>query len=368
MELQHNITYRKKDKGWQFIISYKDYDIGKWKQKAKQGFKSKQEAKRAADKALEAIKEAIKSTKNLNLDYSEITFSEFYEIYKQDNDLYQTAATISNMKYSVNSFKALLDFPLKSIKTKDVQNIIDDLYRKGRTQKTIESKVGYIKILFNSAVKKYKILNVSPCDDIKLKKNKTIIKRRALDDEEVKALLSKLKHDKEKYYIVSLIAVTAGLRIGEILGLTKDDILNNGIDINKQFKDIGNGICGLGPLKSRNSNRIIPVPEITIKEIRNYMFNNKPAEDGRIFNFGEKRSFQTVLNKRMKSLGFNVCLHELRHTYATKLIASGVDFKTAAYILGHDVKETMNTYTHVTDSMLMNAKNIINSNFENLDI
>ena len=84
--------------------------------------------------------------------------------------------------------------------------------------------------------------------------------------------------------------------------------------------------------------------------------------------FGEKRSFQTVLNKRMKSLGFNVCLHELRHTYATKLIASGVDFKTAAYILGHDVKETMNTYTHVTDSMLMNAKNIINSNFENLDI
>ncbi|WML35385.1 Arm DNA-binding domain-containing protein [Clostridium sp. OS1-26] len=37
--MDYNITWRKKDKGWQCIISYKD-STGKWKQKSKQGFKT----------------------------------------------------------------------------------------------------------------------------------------------------------------------------------------------------------------------------------------------------------------------------------------------------------------------------------------
>lgn len=42
--MQHNITYRQKDKGWQYIISYKDAK-GSWKQKSKQGFDMKKTAK-----------------------------------------------------------------------------------------------------------------------------------------------------------------------------------------------------------------------------------------------------------------------------------------------------------------------------------
>ena len=49
--MEHNITYRQKDKGWQFIISYKD-GSNKWKQKSKQGFKTKKEAKPIAEEML----------------------------------------------------------------------------------------------------------------------------------------------------------------------------------------------------------------------------------------------------------------------------------------------------------------------------
>lgn len=42
MNLEYNITYRQKDKGWQFIISYKLDN--KWKQKSKQGFRTKSDA------------------------------------------------------------------------------------------------------------------------------------------------------------------------------------------------------------------------------------------------------------------------------------------------------------------------------------
>ena len=43
-DLNYNLTFREKDKGWQCIVSYKD-KLGKWKQKSKQGFKTKKEAK-----------------------------------------------------------------------------------------------------------------------------------------------------------------------------------------------------------------------------------------------------------------------------------------------------------------------------------
>ena len=55
--MQYNITYREKDGGWQYIISYKTGSIKRWMQKSKQGFKTKRDAKRAADEALEKLKD-----------------------------------------------------------------------------------------------------------------------------------------------------------------------------------------------------------------------------------------------------------------------------------------------------------------------
>ena len=90
MEFRHNITYRKKDKGWQYIISYKIEKIGAWKQKSKQGFATKLDAKKAADKMLDTLKEEIGNDLNLNSDFSNITLKEFYDIY------------IENAKYRLN--------------------------------------------------------------------------------------------------------------------------------------------------------------------------------------------------------------------------------------------------------------------------
>ena len=53
--MQYNITYREKDRGWQYIISYKEKN-GKWKQKSKKGFKTKREAKAGAELNLAYLK------------------------------------------------------------------------------------------------------------------------------------------------------------------------------------------------------------------------------------------------------------------------------------------------------------------------
>ncbi|BDR64449.1 hypothetical protein K134307016_13830 [Clostridium tetani] len=69
------------------------------------------------------------------------------------------------------------------------------------------------------------------------------------------------------------------------------------------------------------------------------------------------------MNGKLKRHGYKITIHELRHTYATRLIANGVDFKTAARILGHSVEQTLKTYSHVNDDMLKKAHQVIQNIF-----
>ena len=53
-------------------------------------------------------------------------------------------------------------------------------------------------------------------------------------------------------------------------------------------------------------------------------------------------------------------LPDLRHTFATHALASGVDAKTLSRILGHTKASfTLDTYTHVTGDMHRNAAEIV---------
>jgi integrase len=225
-----------------------------------------------------------------------------------------------------------------------------------------------IKCLFNFAVNKYEIILKSPIKNIEYEKTR-IKEKKALTDFELKKLLLNLKTLKTiktiKPYISSLLASKCGLRIGEICGLTWDniDFDNKLMIINKQWGKNKSGIWEFKKLKSFKSYRTVPIPYSVIKELvilkQSYPINI----NNRILNINNKDAFSSNIKKIYKKSGFNISIHELRHTYATNLIAKGIDFKTAAKLLGHDVKQTMNTYSHVNDDMFNNAKNIIEKFF-----
>ena len=61
----------------------------------------------------------------------------------------------------------------------------------------------------------------------------------------------------------------------------------------------------------------------------------------------------------------NIRFHDLRHTFATHALTSGVDAKTLSGILGHtNASFTLDTYTHVTTDMQKRASEIV-GNFMN---
>ena len=56
----------------------------------------------------------------------------------------------------------------------------------------------------------------------------------------------------------------------------------------------------------------------------------------------------------------SIRFHDLRHTFATHALTSGVDAKTLAGILGHtNASFTLDTYTHVTKDMQKQAADVI---------
>ena len=60
-------------------------------------------------------------------------------------------------------------------------------------------------------------------------------------------------------------------------------------------------------------------------------------------------------------------LPDLRHTFATHALTSGVDAKTLSGILGHtNASFTLDTYTHVTPDMQQEASHIVGGFLENL--
>jgi integrase len=359
--MQYNITYRQKDKGWQYIISYKDAD-GKWKQKSKQGFEKsrtgKDEAKAAAEEALKLLKASVEL--KTPADYKDITFGDFGKRYIDNMKLYREYKTTQSTQTVLNRFNDLNDLLVFEITTVDIQEVVDKLMKEGLNPNTIKYYIKKLNILFNAAKNEYKIINVVPTKNIKTGKAKDIDKR-ALNESEVEDLLKKLEGT--EYYLLVYITVNSGMRIGEVLGLTWSNIDFNKKEIKvvSQWKKLKDGSYNFGELKTKNSARVIPISKDTVEELKKH--RTVISLDNRILGFKNKDRVIATVNRIIKRCDYDISIHELRHTYASKLAANRMDYKTIAYIMGHDVKETIKTYSHFNSDMLDKARSLIENIF-----
>ena len=115
--INHNFTYRQKDKGWQVILSYKDGD--KWRQKSKQGLKTKQQAKAAGDKLLSELQRTFVPSSN---ELAGTTLREFVPIVIKDKKL------APSTKYAYGRvpvfFADIADKVVSQITTSDIIRVV----------------------------------------------------------------------------------------------------------------------------------------------------------------------------------------------------------------------------------------------------
>lgn len=159
----------------------------------------------------------------------------------------------------------------------------------------------------------------------------------------------------EPYLFGILLTLYTGLRIGELLALTWDDVdLQKGVmTISKSCYDKWENHCyvkAIDTTKTKSSERVIPLPWQIVAHMKalkkktscRYVVVGKTESGAQI------RSYQRAFERLLRRLGVkHKGFHALRHTFATRALEVGVDVKTLSEILGHkDPSITLRRYTH----------------------
>ena len=164
--------------------------------------------------------------------------------------------------------------------------------------------------------------------------------------------------------------ITTGLRLGELCGLKWSDFDEESGRL--QVQRSVNARLEIGETKTETGKRSILLPPSTLRLLRE---RRKTAVSQWIFPSllePEKPTSPRAAYYRLKVIlkkeGLpDIRFHDLRHTFATHALASGVDAKTLAGILGHtNASFTLDTYTHITDDMQKNAAEIVGGFMEEL--
>jgi integrase len=169
---------------------------------------------------------------------------------------------------------------------------------------------------------------------------------------EQQILVKNIISNDDCYSFGVLIALFTGIRIGELCALQWDDIKDNKIHITKTMQRIknkyGKSEVMITAPKTKNSNRVIPVPRVISEFIEQHRLPNGYVIHQNNNKYIEPRLMQKKFAEIIKACGLeNINFHALRHTFATRCVESGFDIKTLSEILGHtNVRTTLDKYVH----------------------
>lgn len=252
--------------------------------------------------------------------------------------------------------------------------------------KTIRDIYNILSAMFKYAVHN-RIISFNPCDGVELPKTKKKpIRVLSLNEQG-----DVLRYAEGRFYENLIVtALGTGLRAGELLGLSEDDLnfRKREITINKTLvyiKDLSTGkyVFKYQTPKTESGERVIPMQESVYKALKRQRIQKReiqlssdkwePLKGFENLVFVTKngkpvsqRSFQSALdwivnaiNKDRKEQAEkdgtdfismeHIYPHALRHTFATRCFEAGIAPKTVQKYLGHSsVAITLDIYTHVT--------------------
>jgi site-specific recombinase XerD len=188
-----------------------------------------------------------------------------------------------------------------------------------------------------------------------------------LSREEVQRLFACVSTFQNYTYLSTVYS--CGLRLHEGLHLEVSDI-----DSSRMMVHVHRG--------KGAKDRYVPLPQSTLNLLRRYWVthrnpslvfpalgrNGKGAKDAKTPM--AKSSVQGALRRALFDAGIRkkgVCVHTLRHAYATHLLEAGVNLRVIQRYMGHSKLETTMVYLHLTQKGQEDATHLINQVMEGLD-
>jgi integrase len=233
---------------------------------------------------------------------------------------------------------------LGDLQRRDVQHLADELLGEGLDPSTVRNVLMPLRVIYRRAIEDGD-LAVNPTSHLRLPAVKGR-RERIASPEEAQRLVAALP---ERDRAVWATALYAGLRRGELMALRWDDVdLAQGvIHVERSYDEKAR--VEIEP-KSRAGRRTVPI----VGALRDELLVHKTREardSGLVFGSSDEKPFVTSNLWRRAQVawrrtGLNpIGLHEARHTFASMLIAAGVNAKAITTYMGHaSIQTTYDLY------------------------
>ena len=388
MSKSATVRTRKRGKTYSYIFEAGKTPEGKRKVIEKGGYPTKQAAYDAGVAAYNDWKHG-----NIGITSEKITVREFMTNWLE-NIVAPTVKSTTLIDYRARFKSRILpyigNFKMQEVTPAIIDNWMRKLLKTGLSWNSLSNTHSLLSHAFSYAVYPADIIQNNPVAYIKIPRSapKNIIKRQIISIECFQEIIKKYPVD-SPYHIPLLILFHTGIRLGELLGLTWEDVnLNNKIiKLNHQIAYIKREGNFFTTLKTESSNRKIIIDDFLVDELQQWqhqqLLNEESVGESYIYIYRNLNGKMIQQSKGLDNLGnervhlictqtngravsrtmMKYCLekenlnsHSFRHTHATMLIENGATPKGVAGRLGHaDTSITENIYTHNTEKIQENT-------------
>ncbi|MCY8413441.1 tyrosine-type recombinase/integrase [Bacillus spizizenii] len=317
-------------------------------------------------KEAEELYIALKHKYNSGLQPSQrnLSFNEVIDIYLDNCKLHNKPNYYQIQLYTIDKHITphFINSNIKKLTHTEIRLFQKQLIDTGLSNKTVNNIMIILKKLFDTAINE-KIIDVNPCDGVP---NLSIPKKQMKfwTPEQFKAFIKLIdKNEEQLFKIFYTVAYFTGMRCGELLALTWNDIdsVRKEINVYKSLSFI-KGEYKITPPKTKNSNRRISINTKLLEMLLEWKEKQKDileklqvssSENTFIFQYKESPANKDIFSRKIKTICARgevepIRLHDLRHSHVALLIHQREDYITIKERLGHaSIKTTIDVYGHL---------------------
>jgi integrase len=298
----------------------------------------------------------------LTFEATQLTIERYFEMWLNGKELSRRYGTVDNYRKIINSYilPKMGQMRLQELSPIHIKQLYSLLKEEGKSPRSVQAVHVVLHCALKQAVREG-LLGRNPVDAVDRPRVEQA-ELQILNEEQARQFL--IAASGSPFETVFYLALTTGMRKGELLGLKWSDVdwEKGTLHIQRQLQQVGWGGSTLVPPKTKSGRRKIKLGQGTLaqleahrerQELLKAAAGNRWQENDLIFTtrigtFADQSKLSREFKQLLKKAGLpSIRFHDLRHTSISFLLEMGLPVNTVQHRAGHSrASVTVDIYGH----------------------